>query len=58
MQETKTGTKTVKCVFLGYAHNSAAYIFLVIKFDFLVVHVNNVTQSCDATFFEDISYKG
>jgi hypothetical protein len=51
MQETKTGTKTVKCVFLGYAHNSAAYIFLVIKFDFLVVHVNNVTQSRDATFF-------
>jgi hypothetical protein len=41
-------------VFLGYAHNSAAYRFMVIKSDFPDVHVNTVTESHDASFFEDI----
>jgi hypothetical protein len=41
-------------VFLGYAHNSATYRFLVIKSDFLDVHVNTVTKSRDASFFKDI----
>jgi hypothetical protein len=50
----KLGQKTVDCVFEGYAHNSAAYRFLVIKSDFPDVHVNTVTKSCDASFFEDI----
>jgi hypothetical protein len=50
----KLGPKIVDCVFLGYAHNSAAYRFLVIKFDFSDVHVNTVTESRDASFFEDI----
>jgi hypothetical protein len=50
VQETYIGTKTDDCVFLGYAHNSAAYRFLVIKYDFLDVHVNTVTESHDASF--------
>jgi hypothetical protein len=54
MQETKIGTKTVDCVFLGYAHNSAAYRFLVSKSEFPDVQVNTLTESCDATLFEDI----
>jgi hypothetical protein len=41
-------------VFLGYAHNSAAYRFLVIKSEFSDVHVNTLTESRDATFFEEI----
>jgi hypothetical protein len=45
---------TVDCIFLGYAHNSATYRFLVIKSDFPDVHVNTVTESRDATFFENI----
>jgi hypothetical protein len=48
------GPKTVDCVFLGYAHNSAAYRFLVIKSKFPDVHVNTLTESRDATFFEEI----
>jgi hypothetical protein len=41
-------------VFLGYAHNSAAYRFLVIKSEFPNVHVNILTESRDATFFKEI----
>jgi hypothetical protein len=46
--------KPLDCVFLGYAHNSAAYRFLVIKSEFSDVHVNTLTESRDATFFEEI----
>jgi hypothetical protein len=53
-KKRKLGQKTVDCVFLGYAHNSAAYIFQVIKSDFPYVYVNTVTESCGASFFEDI----
>jgi hypothetical protein len=48
------GPKTVDCIFLGYAHNSAAYRFLVIKSEVADVHVNNMIESRDATFFEDV----
>jgi hypothetical protein len=51
-KKRKLGPKTVDCVFLGYAHNSAAYRFLVIKSEFSDVHVNTLTESCDATFFK------
>jgi hypothetical protein len=50
MQEAKIGTKIIDCVFLGYAHNSAAYRFLVIKSEFSDVHVNTLTESRDVTF--------
>jgi hypothetical protein len=53
-KKRKLGQKTVDCVFLGYAHNSAAYRFLVIKSEFSDVHVNTLTKSRDATFFEEI----
>jgi hypothetical protein len=53
-KKRKLGLKTVDCVFLGYAHNSAAYRLSVIKSEFSDVQVNNLTKSCDATFFEDI----
>jgi hypothetical protein len=48
------GQKTADCVFLGYVQNSAAYSFLVIKSEFSDVQVNTLTESRDATFFEDI----
>jgi hypothetical protein len=53
-KKRKLGPKTVDCIFLGYAHTSAAYRFLVIRSEVADVHVNNVTESHDATFFEDI----
>jgi hypothetical protein len=53
-KKRKLGQKTVDCVYLGYAHNSAAYTFLVIRSNFPDVHVNTVTESRGGSFFKDI----
>jgi hypothetical protein len=53
-KKRKLGQKIVDYGFLGYAHNSTSYRFLVIKSDFLDVHVNTMTKSRDASFFEGI----
>ena len=53
-KKRKLGPKTVDCIFLGYAHNSNAYRFLVVKSEFSDVHTNTVIESRDATFFENI----
>jgi hypothetical protein len=52
-KKRKLGQKSL-AVFLGYAHNSVAYRFLVIKSEFPNVYVNILTESRDATFFKDI----
>jgi hypothetical protein len=44
----------VDCIFLGYAHHSTAYRFLVIKSEIPDVHIDTFLESCDATFFENI----
>jgi hypothetical protein len=48
------GPKTVDCVFLGYAHHSIAYKFLVIKSKVPDVNVDTFLESHDVTFFENI----
>lgn len=48
------GPKTVDCIFIGYAHNSSAYRFLVYKSDISDIHVNTVMESRNASFFEHI----
>jgi hypothetical protein len=53
-KKRKLGPKTVDCVFLGYAHHSIAYRFLVIKSDIPDVHVDTFLESCGVTFFENI----
>jgi hypothetical protein len=50
----KLGPKTVDCVFLGYAHHSTAYRFLVIKSEIPDVHIDKFLESHDVTFFENI----
>jgi hypothetical protein len=50
----KLGPKTVDCIFLGYAHHSISYRFLVIKSEILDVHVDTFLESRDVTFFENI----
>jgi hypothetical protein len=50
----KLGSKTVDCVFLGYAHYNIAYRFLVIKSEIPDVHVDTFLEFHDATFFENI----
>lgn len=53
-KRTKLGPKTIDCVFIGYAKNSNAYIFLVAKSKNLFIDKNNILESRDAEFFETI----
>jgi hypothetical protein len=53
-KKRKLGPKTVDCVFLGYAHNSIAYRFLVVKSEVCDMHIDTIFESRDATFFENI----
>jgi transposase InsO family protein len=53
-KKRKLGPKTVDCVFLGYAHHSIAYRFLVVKSEVPDMHVDTIFESRDATFFENI----
>ena len=53
-KKRKLGPKTVDCVFLGYAHHSIAYRFLVVKSEVSDMHVYTIFESRDATFFENI----
>ena len=49
-KKRKLGPKTVDCVFLGYAHHSITYRFLVIKSEVPDVYVNTSLESRDVTF--------
>jgi hypothetical protein len=53
-KKRKLGPKTVDCVFLGYAHHSTAYRFLVIKSEIHDVHIDTFLESRGVTFFENI----
>jgi hypothetical protein len=52
-KKRKLGPKTVDCVF-GYAHNSIAYRFLIVKSEVYDMHADTIFESRDATFFENI----
>jgi hypothetical protein len=53
-KKRKLGPKIVDCVFLGYAHHSTAYRFLVIESKIHDVHIDTFLESRDVTFFENI----
>ena len=53
-KKVKVGPKTIDYVFIGYAHNSNAYGFLVHKSEIPYIHVNTIIESRDASFFENI----
>jgi hypothetical protein len=53
-KKRKLGPKTVDYVFLGYAHLSIVYRFLVIKSEVPDMHVDTFLESRDVTFFENI----
>ena len=50
----KIESKLVDCVFIGYAHNSSAYQFLIHKSDVPDMNVNKIIKSRNAVFFEEI----
>jgi len=53
-KKRKLGLKTVDCIFLGYAHHSTTYKFLVIKSEAPDVLIDTLLESRDVTFFENI----
>ena len=44
----------MNCIFIGYAHNSSAYRFLVHKSETSDIHRNTIMELRNACFFEDI----
>jgi hypothetical protein len=50
-KKCKLEPKTVDCVFLGYAHHSIAYRFLVVKSEVPDMHVDTIFESRHAIFF-------
>ena len=48
----KIGSQTFDCMFIGYASNSVAYRFLVLKSD--VLECNTIIEIKNAEFFEHI----
>jgi hypothetical protein len=53
-KKRKLGPKTVDYIFLGYAHHSIAYRFLVVKSEVPDMHVDTMFESRDAIFFKNI----
>ena len=49
-KKRKIGSKTFDCMFIGYASNSVAYRFLVLKND--VLECNTIIETKNAEFFE------
>lgn len=47
-------SKTIDCVFIGYANNSSVYRFLVHKFEILDEHIDTIIESRNVVFFQDI----
>ena len=50
----KIGPKMVDCIFIGYAHNSNAYRFIVYEFENPDIHKNTIMDSRNASFFENV----
>jgi hypothetical protein len=51
-KKRKLGLKIVDCIFLGYAHRSITYRFLVVKSEVPNVYVDTFLEFRDVTFFE------
>ena len=53
-KKVKIEPKTVDCVFIGYAHNSSAYCFLIHKSEIIDMHANTIIESRNASLFENV----
>ena len=52
-KKVKIGPKTIDCIFISYARNSAVYRFLVHESNIPDIHKNTIIESMNASFFED-----
>ena len=53
-KKVKVEHKTIDCIFIGYAHKSAAYRFLIHDSNIPDIHKNTIIKSRNASFFEDV----
>ena len=53
-KKVKIGPKAIDCIFIGYAHNSAAYRFLVPESNISDINKNMTMELRNASFFEDV----
>ena len=53
-KKVKIRPKTVDCIFIGYAHNHAAYRFFVHESNILDIHKNTIMESRNASLFENV----
>ena len=53
-KKVRIGPKTIDCIFIGYAHNSATYRFLVHELNIPDIHKNTIMESMNASLFEDV----
>ena len=53
-KKVRIGPKTIDCIFIGYAHNSAAYRFLVYEYNIKDIHQNTIMELRNASLFEDV----
>jgi hypothetical protein len=56
-KKCKLGQKTVDCVFLGYAHHSITYRFLVVKSEVPDMYVDTILNLMMLHFLEHIPYE-
>jgi hypothetical protein len=52
-KKRKLGSKTVDCVFLGYAIHSVSYRFLIINSSVSEMAIDTIMESRDTIFFEN-----
>ena len=52
LKKMKIGPKMVDYIFIGYAHNSNAYRFLVYESKNPNIHKNTIMESRNASFFK------
>ena len=53
-KKVKIRPKTIDCIFIGYAHNNTAYLFLVHESNISYIHKHTIMESRNASFFEDV----
>ena len=53
-KNVKIRPKTIDCIFIGYAHNSNAYRFLVHESNITDIQKNTIIESRNESFFEDV----
>ena len=53
-KKVKIGPKIVDCIFIGFAHNSIVYRFLVHESNIPNIHKSTIIESRIASFFEDV----